>query len=95
MKVEKLSLKGIKNVLSRAELKRIMAGSSGGGGGGGGGCPIPCAPNCNTLVELSCRNSSGILGNVDGYTCNKEGQIQECYQAGYTTTTFVVSDCTC
>jgi len=29
MKSEKLSLKGIKNVLSRAELKKIMAGSGG------------------------------------------------------------------
>ncbi|MFC0513595.1 hypothetical protein ACFFGT_05260 [Mucilaginibacter angelicae] len=28
MKKEKLSLSGIKNVLSRAELKKIMAGSS-------------------------------------------------------------------
>jgi hypothetical protein len=28
MKVEKLSLKGIKNVLSRSELKKIMAGGS-------------------------------------------------------------------
>ena len=29
MKTEKLSLKGIKNVLNRAELKKIMAGSGG------------------------------------------------------------------
>jgi hypothetical protein len=29
MKKEKLSLKGIKNVLSRIEMKRIMAGSGG------------------------------------------------------------------
>jgi len=28
MKTEKLSLNGIKNVLSRAEMKKIMAGSS-------------------------------------------------------------------
>jgi len=30
MKREKLSLKGIKNVLSRTEMKKIMAGSSSG-----------------------------------------------------------------
>lgn len=43
MKFEKLSLASVKNVLSRAELRKIMAGSgtggtgTGGGGGGGGG----------------------------------------------------------
>jgi hypothetical protein len=58
MKTEKLSLKGIKTVLSRRELKKIMAGGSGPGGGGGqcstGGCVTmldcgggfcPCSPN--------------------------------------------------
>lgn len=29
MKTEKLSLNGIKNVLSRAEMKKVMAGSGG------------------------------------------------------------------
>jgi hypothetical protein len=38
MKTEKLSLKSIKNVLSRAELKKIMAGS-------GGGCNTCVSPN--------------------------------------------------
>jgi hypothetical protein len=38
MKIEKMSLKGIKNVLSRAEMKKIMAVS---GGGGGPNCPPP------------------------------------------------------
>ncbi len=37
MKIEKLSLGSVKNVLSRAELKKIMAGSGGTGGTGGGG----------------------------------------------------------
>jgi len=32
MKKEKLSLKNIKNVLSKAEMKKIMAGSGGCGG---------------------------------------------------------------
>jgi len=36
MNIEKLSLASVKNVLSRAELKKIMAGSGGGSGGGGG-----------------------------------------------------------
>jgi len=36
MKIEKLNLSGIKNALSRSELKKIMAGSGGGGG------TIPC-----------------------------------------------------
>ena len=42
MKTQKLNLKSIKNVLSRAEMKKIMAGS-----GGGGGCDVngvACAP---------------------------------------------------
>ena len=98
MKTKSLSFESIKNALSREELKEIMAGSGsggGGGGGGGGGCPIPCAPNCDTIVELSCRTSTQILGNVDGNTCNAEGQLQECYAAGYTATTVVVSDCLC
>ena len=37
MKFEKLSLASVKNVLSRAELRKIMAGSGNGGGNGGGG----------------------------------------------------------
>lgn len=59
MKNEKLSLKGIKNVLSRTELKKIMAGS----GccnccycydvGGGGGFTTPgtdCMSICGDLI---------------------------------------------
>ncbi|MES2109052.1 MAG: hypothetical protein V4577_09910 [Bacteroidota bacterium] len=42
--MQKLSLKGIKNVLSRAELREIMAGS--GPGGGGGGLPDGCGSGC-------------------------------------------------
>lgn len=98
MKTKSLSFDGIKNALSRKELKEIMAGSGtggGGGSGGGGGCPIACAPNCDSIVVISCRTSSQILGNVDGNTCNAEGQLQECYAAGYTATTITVSDCTC
>jgi len=44
MKTEKLNFKSIKNVLSKAEMKKIMAGSGGNGSGcyvsaGPGGCP--------------------------------------------------------
>ena len=46
MKREKLSLGGIKNVLSRAELKKIMAGS-GCTGCTNEGLSIPCC-QCNT-----------------------------------------------
>lgn len=41
MKTEKLDLKSIRNVLSRAEMKKIMAGS-------GGGC------SCNTYPAVCC-----------------------------------------
>jgi len=53
MKMQKLSLKGIKNVLSRAELREIMAGS---GPGGGGGLPDGCGSGCYTNVPNSCPN---------------------------------------
>jgi len=43
MKIEKLSLNGIKNMLSRTELKKIMAGSGGGCVGGCGGNNTCCA----------------------------------------------------
>lgn len=55
MKTEKLNLKSIKNVLSRAEMKKIMAGSGGGGTGGTDSCPV------NTPV-YSCYDAS--TGNV-------------------------------
>jgi len=48
MKIEKLSLKGIENVLSREELKKISAGSGSG----------PCIPhgqtNCNNPGATCC-----------------------------------------
>jgi len=49
MKIEKLSLKGIKNVLSREELKKIMAGSSACIPEGEGNCSDPGATCCGTL----------------------------------------------
>jgi hypothetical protein len=46
MKTEKLSLKSIKNVLSRAEMKKIMAGS--------GGFCIPILGSCNIGTGVCC-----------------------------------------
>jgi len=46
MKSEKLSLTGIKNMLSRAELKRIMAGSAGGG---------PTCTQCVNGIATCCQ----------------------------------------
>jgi hypothetical protein len=68
MKTEKLSLKGIKNVLSRAELKKVMAGGSGGGNcvGTGGGC-------CLGFGCLGCCSGGwtyGGLGLPSGYYCS-------------------------
>ena len=45
MKIKKLSLDSVKNVLSRAELKKIMAGSGGGCGALGQACYYN-APSC-------------------------------------------------
>jgi hypothetical protein len=89
MKTEKLSLKSIKNVLSRAEMKTIMAGSDGGGGGtggGSGGCPnygyaIPCcqcwvsSPACGNYVYIN--NSPPINTDCNCY-CQSRG-----YAGGY------------
>jgi hypothetical protein len=96
MKVQKMSFASIKNVLSRTEMKKIMAGSSsGGGGGGGGGCPIPCAPNCNTSVLIYCVDSSmNERGTVLGNTCNLEGQLAQC-SASYPNIVSTYSDCLC
>lgn len=49
MKTEKMSLNNVKNVLSRAEMKTIMAGSHGGACYGTAGLWYgPCAPNIIT-----------------------------------------------
>jgi hypothetical protein len=60
MKTQKLNLRSIKNVLSRSEMKTIMAGSGGGGGGTG---------NCSTTT---CVFIMGVPGNpvcCAGLTC--------------------------
>jgi hypothetical protein len=55
MKIEKMTLKGIKNVLSRSEMKKIMAGSS----GGGGRCDTAQCPDFNCCSGLVCCSDSG------------------------------------
>jgi len=70
MKTEKLSLSGIKNVLSRAELKKIMAGS-----GGCVGFGIACnGTTGNTCCEGYYCNGAwgGGLGTCD-YCSNDPG----------------------
>ena len=54
MKTEKLSLKAIKNVLSRAEMRKIMAGGSGGG---------TCGDKCQLEEPTGCagNQSCGII----------------------------------
>jgi hypothetical protein len=74
MKIERLSLQGIKNVLSRAELKKIMAGS-GTGGCTNMGLAIPCC-QCATGIEccpwVYVPNSPPIPYECDCY-CKAEG----------------------
>ncbi|MGZ3998997.1 MAG: hypothetical protein ACXVIY_00110 [Mucilaginibacter sp.] len=62
MKTQKLNLKSIKNVLSRAEMKKITAGSGGGPGGGGGICDnVPCEifQQCNQYCHGCIINPGG------------------------------------
>lgn len=64
---KKISLKTIENVLTRSELKRIMAGS---GSDTGGSCSSPNAPypctsddDCKKICERTvayCANTNGV-----------------------------------
>ena len=54
MKTEKLNLKGIKNVLSRAEMKKIMAGSGSG--------PNCCWCNNGTVQPVGGASASSDIG---------------------------------
>ena len=63
MKKEKLSLKSIKNVLSRGEMKKIMAGSGGQCIPGGQACQVSSGPGC--CIGFACS------GNALGFgACN-------------------------
>jgi len=73
MKIEKLSLNGIKNVLSRAELKKIMAGSGGGGPGcENGGWEIPCC-TCYTSESQTYYPQSPPLTYLCSCFCTELG----------------------
>ena len=64
MKTEKMSFKNIKDVLSRDEMKGIMAGS------GSGSCSA--SPNCCSQKSCSCPNG-GTCSSTDytaTCTCN-------------------------
>lgn len=72
MKIKKLSLSNVKNVLSRAELKSIMAGSGssgGGGGGGGGGYPGGGTGSGGCFTQNSPCSSIGDSYCCSGLTC--------------------------
>jgi hypothetical protein len=61
MKTEKLSFKGIKNELSRAELKEITAGS--------GYCvsTCSCAGMTGTWIYTDCLNNRQVLYDIGAY----------------------------
>ncbi|MDB4903000.1 MAG: hypothetical protein JWQ63_2281 [Mucilaginibacter sp.] len=61
MKTEKMSLKGIKNVLSRAEMKKIMAGS--GGCGTNGNVCCQCTGNWG-YPTVTAVDSSGLACSI-------------------------------
>lgn len=64
MKTEKMSFKNIKDVLSRDEMKGIMAGS-----GGGGSCTSCIAGG----ISYYCAYSAGIGGRPAECTCSSSG----------------------
>ena len=71
MKTEKMSFKNIKDVLSRDEMKSIMAGSD--GGGGGGSCSSCYAGGVAYHCEFTSTPSGGFCscsaGGNDGTGC--------------------------
>jgi hypothetical protein len=64
MQTQKLSLGSIKNVLSRAEMKKIMAGSDGGGGCSGDACSGSC-----TFTSGDCKGKSGTCSTTQSGHC--------------------------
>lgn len=71
MKTKKMSLKEIQGVLSRAEMKKIMAGSGGGGCSDGNCQGLDCP--CNSIEHLNCCN--GLV--CASYSCQEPTMPQE------------------
>ncbi len=67
MKTKKMSLKNIKDVLSRDEMKRILAGS--GIGGGSWGLSCSASPNCCSQKSCSCDGSGTCTSDDHSATC--------------------------
>jgi hypothetical protein len=70
MKIEKMSLKSIKNVLSRSEMKNIMAGS-----GPGRGCGI----QGSSCLQSCCAGFYCVDTYLKGYTCQSCTGTTRCY----------------
>jgi hypothetical protein len=87
MKKEKLNLKSIKKVLSRTELKTIMAGSTIGGGTGG------CTPYIIPAAVFACHDSTGyVVGHATTNCCSHTaGALQACNNVTYPTVTYSVT----
>jgi len=68
MKTEKMSFKNIKDVLSRDEMRVIMAGS----GGGGTTCSVTCSSTSESKSITNCDRATVELecGNVTNATCS-------------------------
>ncbi|MBS1528770.1 MAG: hypothetical protein JSU01_00560 [Bacteroidetes bacterium] len=62
MKSEKLSFQGIENVLSKEEMKNIMAGS---------GTCLNLGEACNDNVQCCSNNCSADGGATTGKSCNQ------------------------
>jgi len=90
MKKEKLNLRSIATVLSRKELKTIMAGSTSGGGG---------TPDCNIIfpaASFACHDSTGyVLGHAMTRCCSyQQGALDACNHVTYPAlTSYVTGPC--
>jgi hypothetical protein len=74
MKTQKMSFKNIKDVLSRDEMKVIMAGS-----GGTGSSNLQTCINCvNTAVNTTC-NSFNVPGQYHSYSACVGNISRQCY----------------
>jgi hypothetical protein len=93
MKKERMSLKSIKNVLSRAEMKNIMAGSGSGGGSGSGTCGnVQLLP----MMPFACHDRTGfVLGTIYSGYCNSNpcGTVFVTCQMSFPHTSYATGVC--